>query len=150
MQIMALKEKLLEDMKTAMKNKNIVEKNTIQMVRASVLQIEKDKHIVLDDEGVIEVIAKELKKRKDSLPEYEKSNRVDLVETLKAEINVLLKYMPEQLSEQELYEVVKKGIEECGATSLRDIGKVMQFVLPKVKGRAEGKIINEIAKKILS
>ena len=147
---MALKEKLLEDMKTAMKNKNIVEKNTIQMVRASVLQIEKDKHIVLDDEGVIEVIAKELKKRKDSLPEYEKSNRVDLVETLKAEINVLLKYMPEQLSEQELYEIVKKGIEECEATSLRDIGKVMQFVLPKVKGRAEGKIINEIAKKILS
>ena len=147
---MALKEKLLEDMKTAMKNKNIVEKNTIQMVRASVLQIEKDKHIVLDDEGVIEVIAKELKKRKDSLPEYEKSNRVELVETLKAEINVLLKYMPEQLSEQELYEIVKKGIEECEATSLRDIGKVMQFVLPKVKGRAEGKIINEIAKKILS
>jgi len=147
---MALKEKLLEDMKTAMKNKNIVEKNTIQMVRASVLQIEKDKHIVLDDEGVIEVIAKELKKRKDSLPEYEKSNRIELVETLKAEINVLLKYMPEQLSEQELYEIVKSEIEALKATSLRDIGKVMQVVLPKVKGRAEGKVINEIAKRILS
>lgn len=147
---MALKEKLLEDMKTAMKNKNIVEKNTIQMVRASVLQMEKDKHIVLDDEGVIEVIAKELKKRKDSLPEYEKSNRTELVETLKAEINVLLKYMPEQLSEQELYEIVKNEIEACKATSVREIGKVMQLVLPKVKGRAEGRIINEIAKKILS
>ena len=147
---MSLKERLLEDMKDAMKNKDIVRKNTVQMVRAAVLQIEKDKHITLDDEGVVEVIAKELKKRKDSLPEYEKSNRVELVETLKTEIDVLLKYMPEQLSEEELYEIVKKEIEACGATSMREIGKVMQLVLPKVKGRADGKVVNVIAKKILS
>lgn len=147
---MSLKERLLEDMKDAMKNKDIVRKNTVQMVRAAVLQMEKDKHITLDDEGVVEVIAKELKKRKDSLPEYEKSDRAELVETLKAEIDVLLKYMPEQLSEEELYEIVKKEIEACGATSMREIGKVMQLVLPKVKGRADGKVINVIAKKILS
>lgn len=147
---MSLKERLLEDMKDAMKNKDIVRKNTVQMVRAAVLQIEKDKHITLDDEGVVEVIAKELKKRKDSLPEYEKSNRVELVETLQAEINVLLKYMPEQLSEEELYEIIKEEIEACGATSMREIGKVMQLVLPKVKGRADGKVVNIIAKKILS
>jgi len=147
---MSLKERLLEDMKDAMRNKDIVRKNTVQMVRAAVLQIEKDKHITLDDEGVVEVISKELKKRKDSLPEYEKSDRADLLETLKAEIDVLLKYMPEQLSEEELYEIIKKEIEACGATSMREIGKVMQLVLPKVKGRADGKVVNVIAKKILS
>lgn len=147
---MSLKERLLEDMKDAMRNKDIVRKNTVQMVRAAVLQIEKDKHITLDDEGVVEVISKELKKRKDSLPDYEKSDRADLLETLKAEIDVLLKYMPEQLSEEELYEIIKKEIEACGATSMKEIGKVMQLVLPKVKGRADGKVVNVIAKKILS
>ena len=146
---MALKDRLLEDMKGAMKDKDIVRKNTIQMVRASVLQVEKDKKVVLDDDGVEEVIARELKKRKDSLPEYEKSGREDLIENLKKEIDVLLEYMPEQLSREELYDIVANDIKACGATSMRDIGKVMQLVLPKVKGRADGKVINEIVKEIL-
>lgn len=146
---MALKERLLADMKSAMKDRNVVRKNTLQMVRASVLQVEKDKKIVLDDEGVMEVVARELKKRKDSMPEYESSGREDLIENLKKEIDVLLEYMPEQLSREELYDIVANDIKACGAVSMRDIGKVMQLVLPKVKGRADGKVINEIVKEIL-
>ena len=146
---MALKDRLLEDMKSAMKEKNIVRKNTIQMVRASVLQVEKDKKVVLDDDGIMEVIARELKKRKDTLPEYYKSGREDLIENLKKEIDVLLEYMPEQLTREELYDIVANDIKACGAVSMRDIGKVMQLVLPKVKGRADGKVINEIVKEIL-
>lgn len=147
---MALKEKLLEDVKTAMKEKDVTRKNTLQMVRAGVLQVEKDNKITLDDEGVIEVIARELKKRKDVLPEYEKSGRQDLVENLKAEIDVLVGYLPKQMTKEEIETVIKGVVAEVGASSMQDIGKVMQAVLPKVKGRADGKIVNQIVKELLS
>ena len=94
---MSLKETLLQDMKTAMKEKDTIRKNTVQLIRSGVLQIEKDKQIELDDEGVLDVIAKELKKRRDSLPDFEKSGRADLIENLNKEIEVLLGYLPKQL-----------------------------------------------------
>ena len=147
---MSLKEILADDLKSAMKDKDIVRKNTVQMVRAGVLQIEKDKKVTLDDDGVLEVIAKQLKQRKDSLPDYEKSGREDLVAELKAEIDVLMKYLPEQLTKEELEVIVADAIKETGASSIKDMGKIMAFVMPKTKGRADGKTINEIAKAMLS
>lgn len=147
---MSLKEILADDLKSAMKDKDIVRKNTVQMVRAGVLQIEKDKKVTLDDEGVLEVIAKQLKQRKDSLPDYEKSGREDLVAELKAEIDVLMKYLPEQLTEEELKTIVADAIKETNASSIKDMGKIMAFVMPKTKGRADGKLINEIARAMLS
>ena len=146
---MSLKERLLEDVKEAMKDKDTVRKNTIQMARAAILQVEKDSKVTLDDNGVIEVIAKEVKKRRDVLPEYEKSGRQDLIDSLKAEIDVLLQYLPHQLTEEELEVIVRKAIQETGASSPRDIGKVMQAVMPEVKGKADGKMINSIVKRIL-
>ncbi len=146
---MSLKEKLLEDMKTAMRDKDNIKKNAVQMVRAAVLQVEKDNKVSLDDDGIIEVIAKEVKKRKDSLYEFEKSGRQDLIDNLKTEIDVLMKYLPQQLTEEELEVIVKQAIEESGASSPKDIGKVMQIVKPKVVGRADGKMINQLIKKIL-
>lgn len=146
---MSLKEKLLEDMKTAMKEKDQVRKDTVTMVRSAILQVEKDNKLTLDEEGILEVIAKEVKKRRDTLPEYEKSNRVDLIDNLKKEIEILLAYLPEQLSEQEIEEIVKQTITETGASSIKDMGKLMQTVLAKVKGRADGKMVNLIAKKYL-
>jgi len=146
---MSLKEKLLEDMKAAMKDRDTIRKNAIQMVRSAVLQVEKDKRITLSDDGVIEVIAKEVKKRRDSLPEYEKSGRQDLIDNLKAEIDILSQYLPQPLTEEEIATIVRQAIQETGANSAKDIGKVMQAVLPKVKGRADGKKVNEIARKIL-
>lgn len=146
---MSLKERLLEDMKNAMKQKDTVSKNAIQMARAAVLQVEKDNQITLDDDGIIEVIAKEVKKRRDVLPDYERSGRQDLVDELKTEIAVLMKYLPQQLSEEELEAIARQVVEETGASSPKDMGRVMQAVMPKVKGRADGKIVNAIVKKIL-
>jgi uncharacterized protein YqeY len=146
---MSLKEQLLEDMKIAMREKDAISKNTIQMARAAVLQIEKDDQVTLDDDGIIEVIAKEVKKRENSLPDYEKSGRQEMIENLKAEIEVLKKYLPEQLNDEELEEIVKGAIEETGAASVKDMGKVMKAVMSQVKGRADGKRISDICKKLL-
>ena len=107
---MSLKETLLQDLKAAMKDKDTIRKNTIQLVRAGVLQIEKDNHVELDDDGVLDVIAKELKKRRDSLPEFEKSGRTDLIDNLNKEIEVLLGYLPEQLTEDEIQKIVEETI----------------------------------------
>lgn len=147
---MSLKEKLADDLKSAMKDKNVVRKNVVQMVRAGVLQIEKDKKVTLDDEGVLDVIAKQLKQRRDSLPDYEKSGREDLIAELKAEMDVLMEYLPAQLSKEELSEIVKQAVITTGASSMKDMGKVMAEVMPKTKGRADGKMINEIAKAMLA
>ncbi len=147
---MNLKDRLAQDLKAAMKDKDTVRKNVVQMIRAGVLQIEKDKLITLDDEGVLDVIAKQLKQRKDSLPDYEKSGRSDLIAELKAEIGFLMEYLPEQLSDEELTAIVKEAVETVGAVSVKDMGKVMAAVMPKTKGRADGRRINEIAKSLLS
>ena len=147
---MTLKEKLAEDLKLSMKEKDTIKKNTVQSIRAAVLQIEKDKQVTLDDDGVIEVISKELKRRKDVLPDYEKSGRDDLIADLKKEIEIVMAYLPSQLSHDELDEIVKNAVETTGASSMKDMGKIMQAVMPQIKGRADGKMVNEIAKKYLS
>lgn len=147
---MGLKETLMLDLKEAMKEKDTIRKNTVQMIRSAVLQFEKDNLTELDEEGVIEVIAKELKKRRDVLPEYEKSGRDDLIADIKREIEILLAYLPKQLTKEELEVIVSEAIEATGAASMKDMGKIMGVVMPKVKGRADGKMINEIVKEKLS
>ena len=136
-------------MKNAMKDKDVIKKNSVQMARSAVLQVEKDNRVTLDDDGIIEIIAKEVKKRRDSLPDYEKSGRQDLIDNIKGEIEVLMKYLPQQLSEEEIEAVVRQAIQDTGATSARDMGKIMQAVMPHTKGRADGKTINQIVKKLL-
>lgn len=147
---MSLKDKLMDDLKSAMKDKDTVRKNAVQMVRASVLQTEKDNKITLDDSGVIEVVAKEVKKRKDVLPEYEKSGREDLIGDLKREIEVLMAYLPQQMTEEEIETLVLEAIKETDAKSMKDIGKVMAVIMPKTKGVADGKTVNLMVKKHLS
>lgn len=146
---MSLKEVLQQDLKSAMKNKETIRKNVITMVRASILQIEKDKKIELDDEGVIEVIAKAAKQRRDSIPEFEKGNRQDLIEDINREIDILMAYLPQQLSDDEVSRIVADTIFEVGANSAKDIGKVMSALMPKVKGRADGKLVNILVKQQL-
>ncbi len=146
---MSLKEVLQQDLKTAMKEKDTLRKNVIIMVKAGILQIEKDKKIELDDEGVIEVIAKGVKQRKDSIVEFEKGNREDLIENINKEIDILMSYLPQQLSEEEVSKIVAETIIEVGASSAKDMGKVMSALMPKVKGRADGKLVNIIVKQQL-
>ena len=147
---MSLKEKLLDELKIAMREKDTVRKDAIQMVRAALLQYEKDNKVELDDEGVIDIIAKEVKRYKDALPDYEKSGRQDLVDELNAKVAILMPYLPEQLTEDEVRAIVKAVTIETGATSMRDMGKIMGAVMPKVKGRFDGRLLNNIVKEYLS
>ena len=147
---MSLKEKLFADLKTAMKEKDAVKKDTVQLIRSGILQIKKDKKIELDDDAILDVIAKQLKQRRDSMPDYVKSGRTDLIEKLEQEIQILLTYLHEQLSETELEEIIRDTINELGASSIKDMGKVMGAVTPKVKGRADNKMVGAIVKKMLA
>ncbi len=144
-----LKETLLEDLKSAMKEKDTVTKNTIQMARAAILQVEKDKQVTLEDADILTILAKEVKKRKDSLADYEKGGREDLVEQIKKEIQVLEKYLPKPLSREELEKEIKQIVQEQNATSMKDMGKVMKVAKEKIGTRADGKEINEIVKSLL-
>ena len=145
-----LKEKLLADLKNCMKDKNVVRKNVIQMVRAAILQVEKDKQIELTEEQVIEIIAKETKKRKDAQIEFEKSGREDLINQNNEEIAILSEYLPKQLSEEEIETIVKKVIEETGATTMKDMGIVMKKSKEQIGAAADGKTVSEIVKKLLT
>ncbi len=144
-----LKEKLLDDLKNSMKEKNEIRKNAVQMVRAAILQVEKDNGITLEDDKIIEIIAKEVKKRKDSLADYEKSGRADLLNQINEEINILSEYLPEQLSKEEIQTIVKQIIQELGATSIKDMGPVMKASKEKIGASADGKAINEVVKELL-
>lgn len=148
---MSLKDRLMEDMKAAMKDK--AEGRTrlavIRMVRAALRQVEIDGRTELDDAGVETVIAKELKTRKDSLAEFQKAGRDDLVAQTEAEIAVLLPYLPEQLDEAAIRTLVEEAVSASGAASAKDMGKVMGVLMPKVKGRADGKLVNAIVREML-
>lgn len=148
---MSLKDQLLSDMKTAMKEKEAGKQrlSVVRMVRSAIKNMEIDEKKDLSDEEVIEVIAREVKQRKEAIPEYEKGNRPDIVKNLKEEIQILMHYLPEQLTEDEIRKLVKDIVEKLGATSLKDMGKVMGQLMPKTKGRADGKLVSQIVKEYL-
>ncbi len=145
-----LKEKLMEDLKNSMKEKNVVRKNVIQMVRAAILQIEKDKGIEVDDNKILEIIAKEVKTRNDSLEDFQKGGREDLVEQAKQEIAILSEYLPKQLTKEELKEKIMNIINAIGATSIKDMGAVMKEAKAQIGTAADGKSINEVVRELLN
>ena len=145
-----LKEKLLEDLKISMRDKNVVRKNTVQMIRAAILQIEKDTGSVVDDEKIIDIITKEMKKKKDAMADFEKAARQDLIDQTNEEMKVLEEYLPKQLSREEIKEVVSKVISDVGATSMKDMGIVMKESKSAIGAGADGKTINEIVKELLN
>ncbi len=144
-----LKEKLLEDLKISMRDKNVVRKNTVQMIRAAILQIEKDTGNVVDDAKIIDIIAKEMKKKKDAMVDFEKAARQDLIDQTNEEMKVLEEYLPKQLSREEIKEVVSKIISDIGATSMKDMGIVMKESKSAIGAGADGKTINEVVKELL-
>lgn len=146
---MALKKKLMEDLKASMKNKDIIRKNTITMIRAAIKQKEVDERIELDDEGILEIISKQLKEKKNAVEDFKNGQRQDLVEQTEKEMEILLEYLPKQLSEEEIKEIVMETIKEVNTSSIKDIGLVMKSVMPKVKGKADGNTVNRIVRQIL-
>ncbi|MFC0473465.1 GatB/YqeY domain-containing protein [Halalkalibacter kiskunsagensis] len=147
---MNLLERLNQDMKNAMKNKEKGRLSVIRMVKSS-LQNEKYKlGRELTDDDSLTVLNRELKQRKDSLHEFEQANREDLASKLRDEIVVLEDYMPEQLSEEEVTQIVQETIAEVGASTKGDMGKVMGAIMPKVKGKADGGLVNRLVQQHLS
>lgn len=145
-----LKEKLLEDLKNSMKEKNVVRKNVVQMIRVAILQKEKDNQIELSDEEIMQIIAKEAKTRKDALPDYEKSGREDLIKEVKEEIAIIEEYLPKQLTKEEILPIIQEIINKTGASSIKDMGKVMGEAKKQLGVSADGKTISECVKELLS
>lgn len=147
---MSLLGRLNDDMKQAMKNKQKEKLTVIRMVKAA-LQNEgiKLQHTLTEEEEIT-VLAREVKQYKDSLLEFKKAGREDLVNKLQSEIQILSAYLPEQLTEEELVDVIKQVISEVGATSKADMGKVMTAVMPKVKGKTDGSLVNKLVIQLLA
>lgn len=148
---MSLKDRLVEDMKVAMKAKEEgkVRLSVIRMARAAIKNAEIDKQVEFNDDQVIEVLAREVKMRRDSIEEFTKANRPDTVKALEEEISVLMEYLPQQLSEGEIRQLAQETITEVGAQGPKDLGKVMGKITPKTKGRADGKLVNQIVRELL-
>ncbi len=146
---MALKEQLNEEMKQAMRAKDKNRLSAIRMVRGAVRDKEINSQVELDDDGVLEVIASQIKKRKDALEQLRQSNRDDLVEAEMEQINILEAFLPAQLSQSEIEAVVVEAIEDLGATSMRDMGKVMGKLVPQLRGKADNSVVSQIVRQKL-
>jgi uncharacterized protein YqeY len=147
---MSLLDRLNDDMKQAMKNKEKEKLIVIRMVKAALKNEEIKLQRALTDEEELTVLTREVKQRKDSLLEFEKAGREDLVDKVKDEMKVLEAYLPKQLSEEELISVIKQAIVDTGAASKADMGKVMGAVIPKVKGKADGSLVNKLVSQLLA
>ncbi len=147
---MDLKTKLQNDMKEAMKASNPAKVGTLRMAIAEIKKREIDKRVVLEEVEIVKIIQSLVKQRNESIEAFEKGNRQDLADKEKAEIVFLLGYLPQQLSAAELEAIVKAAIEESGAKVPADVGKVMKAALAKTGGRADGKAVNELARKLLT
>ena len=147
---MSVEKDLLEDMKLAMKSGNKVELDTIRMLRAQIKSASIDKKDVLDEAEVAQVLQKEAKKRNEAIEMYQKGNREDLVQKEKSELAVISKYLPEQLSDTDLDNIVRETVQSLQVTSEKDMGRVMGAIMPKVKGKADGKLVQNKVKEHLA
>ena len=143
---MGIKQDLMAALKEAMQNKDTLKKDTITMLRAAILQVEKDGQKELSESEMQAIVAKEVKKRKESIADFEKGGRQDLVEQTNKEIEILSNYLPEQLSEAQVVELVVATISAVGATGMKDMGKVMGALREKTAGKADGKLVSDVVK----
>ncbi len=143
---MTLQEQLTQDMKMAMKQKEQIRLTTIRQVRATIKNREIDLGKTLDDQEVIQVISTLVKQHKDSIEQFAKGGRQELVEKEEAELAILEAYLPQQLSEDEITALVKEAIAAVNAASMKEMGNVMKYIMPKVQGRADGKLVNQVVK----
>ena len=147
---MSLRKQLEETMHNAMRAKDDQTRDTIRMVFSSIKQLEVESRSVLDDSEILSILQKEVKIRNETISELSNSNRSDLIEKAKAEIEILSKFLPAQLTDEELSEIAKKTIVEVSASNPSDMGKVMKALLPAVKGRAQPDRESRIVKDILN
>jgi len=147
---MSLKDKLTEDLKQALRQKDERRKSAIRLAMAAIRNAEIEKRRELDDGELLQIIAKEVKQRRDSIAEFAKAGRQDLIDQEKAELEVLLAYLPRQMTREEIEEAARRVIQEVGATGLSQMGEVMRRLMPQVKGRADGRLVSEVVRALLT
>ena len=147
---MGLRHRIAEDVTKAMKEGDKLKTNALRMALSAIKYIEIEKKRELNDEETIGVFSTLCKQRRESIEQFKKGNRPDLVEKEEKELAILTTYLPERISEDELLKIVKESAAECGATGPNDMGKLMKVLMPKVKGRADGKVVQDMVKKALS
>lgn len=147
---MTLREKIPQDLKNALREKKTLDLSVLRLLQAALKnkEIEINKKD-LSDEDVVSVVSSEVKKRRDAVREFENVNRPDAAQNERDEIEILMRYMPEQLSEDEIRGIVRDAKSESGAQSMNDIGRVMKIVMPRVKGKADGAVVNNIVREEL-
>ena len=141
-----MRERIMNDIKDAMKSQDKEKLSVLRMVKGAIQLEEINKKQELDDNDVIAVIAKQIKTRKESITEFEKGNRADLIEKTQSEVKILEDYMPEQLSEEEINKVIDEVIEQVNPQAPSDMGKIMVIVTPKLKGRADMSLVSKLVK----
>jgi uncharacterized protein YqeY len=146
---MSTKDALNNSLKESLKNRDELQKNTIRMALAAIKQIEVDKRIVLDESGIMAVLQKEVKSRRESIVDAQKANRPETVTTLEKEISILETFLPKQMDVEELQTIVKKVIVDLDAKTPADMGKVMKAVISQVQGRASGDFISTVVRDCL-
>ncbi len=147
---MSLEERLAEEMKQAMKSNDKLRLSTVRMIRSGLKNKEIELRKKLDDEDIVKVIQAMVRKGEESVEQFQAGGRVDLVEKEKTEIEILKSFLPQPLSQEEILEIIDQSIQETQASSPKDIGKVMKSVIPKIGGKADGKLINRLVKERLS
>ena len=147
---MSMKDQLMSDLKEAMKAKDTVRKSTITMLRSQIKQYEVDNRADINEDQIIDIIAKQVKQKNAAIEEFEKAERIDLVDEAKREIEVLMAYLPKQMTEEEIRAVVAQTISDVGAASQKDMGKVMGALAPKTKGKADNKLVSQVVRELLN
>lgn len=147
---MSLAQKIRTDLEQALRNKDTLRCSVIRMALSSIRNAEIAQQKTLDDDGILVVIDKEAKMRRESIEAFEKGNRPDLVAKEKAELAILLEYLPEQMTREDIIATARKVISELGATGMKDKGKVMSQLMPQLRGRAQGQEVNEVVSELLS
>jgi len=146
---MSLRDQIPEDLKTALRGKKSLDLSVLRMLQAAIKNREIDNKGELSDEEVVQVVSSEIKKRRDAIEEFTKVSREDVAEAEQLEIDVLMKYMPEQLTEEEVASKVQELVAGSGAAGLKDLGIAMKVVMPALKGKADGKLINKYVREQL-
>ncbi len=147
---MSLKEQLKEDLKTAMREKEVVKRDSIRAINTMIKQIEVDERREIDDEEVIKLIQRGIKQREEAITQYSAASRDDLVQKEQEQVDIFMLYLPAQVNDDELEDGMKEIISQTGAVSMKDMGKVMGIATKKFAGVADGKRINEMVKKLLA
>lgn len=145
-----IKDRLQEDWKQALKDRDKFKSNVLSTAKSAILLVEKNEGVKFEDEKVIEILAKEVKQRREAMLEFEKGNRQDLVDQSKAEIEILLNYLPQQLSEEEIKSIIENAAVEIGANNIKDMGKLMSKIRPVTVGKADGKHVSQLVKEYLN